>query len=626
MKRTIMMALTFVLMVITPALGEEKPNLVRGEDFIIKPAIGEELCVHNIFQSGMVLQRSKPVPIWGWAAPGESVTVTFGGQTQTAKAAEDRSWKVTLTAMEANAKPQVLTVKGANKTLTLENILVGDLWVLGGQSNMAFPIKNLVNGQLEIVSANFPEIRHIKIPQLIGPELKKSFPIFYQWSNWSGRHNKQGNWQVCTPETVTDLSGMGYVFARRIHMATKVPIGVINTSRGGTTVETWTPLAELRKIDAPETKAWLAEVDEKVAEFDPQKDLAMRVEKNRKWVADQDKAKRKVPDSRRKAPTDLRKGPIGSSGSPGNCYAGVIAPLTGLPVKGAIFHQGYNNCFQGTRGSKIYYQVFATMIKAWREAFNDPAMPFGIISLCTAGEPQDQTNYLRCMLDIGAEIREAQYKTYLDLKKAGDEQIGFASSFDQRRKSYHPQIKIPVGERIAKWALATQYEMKLNWEPPHVTEMKVEDGRIVLKMNTNVGPHNDGPIHGFAIAGEDRKFQMAKAEYLVVGKDNRGRPRTDRKAIVLTSPMVPKPVHYRHAWSRNPMTNLRADTIPFATQRSDSWTQEDLYEAYMGQKPKAAVIDRGEKGQLSRALEAADLERRLFEARALLEEHKQDKK
>ena len=130
-----------------------------------------------------------------------------------------------------------MSVKGAGKTLTLENIPVGDLWVLGGQSNMAFPLSNLVNGELEIVSANFPEIRQIRIPQLLGTENRKSFPLHYQWSDWSSRHFKQGYWETCTPETVRSLSGMGYVFARRIHMATKVPIGVINTARGGTTVE-----------------------------------------------------------------------------------------------------------------------------------------------------------------------------------------------------------------------------------------------------------------------------------------------------------------------------------------------------------------------------------------------------
>jgi hypothetical protein len=141
---------------------------------------------------------------------------------------------------------------------------------------------------------------------------------------------------------------------------------------------------------------------------------------------------------------------------PGNCYASMIAPIAGFQIKGALWHQGFNNALV-PNGHVLYYQVFAKMIGAWREAFNDPKMPFGIISLCTEGDPQDLANYLEKVANEGIYIREVQYKTFLDFQKAGDKDVGFASSFDQRRAWYHPQIKIPVGERIAGWALVTQY-------------------------------------------------------------------------------------------------------------------------------------------------------------------------
>ena len=266
-------------------------------------------------------------------------------------------------------------------------------------------------------------------------------------------------------------------------------------------------------------------------------------------------------------PTDLRPGPIMNPNNPGNCFASSIAPLKGFSVKGAIFHQGYNNCFNGSEGAKMYYQVFGVMIKAWRENFGDPKMPFGIISLCTAGEPQDKNNFLRSMLDAGAEIREAQYKTFLDLKKAGDTNIGFASSFDQRRSWYHPQLKIPVGERIAKWALTTQYDIRLNWEPPYYTEMKVEDGKIILSMNVWT-THGDTPIAGFAIAGKDGRFQPANAEFKAISKDKHNRIKRDRKIIVLSSPLVPEPVHFRYAYGRSPLANVRSNmVVPLGTQR-----------------------------------------------------------
>ena len=585
MKKMTTAILLAALLAMTSLIAQEE--LVRGEDRIDVPAIGEGLCVHNLFQSSMVLQRGRPIPAWGWAAPGETVSVSFGGQTQETTAAEDRAWKVALRALPANAEPRPLIVKGKDRTLTLENILVGDIWVLGGQSNMEFPLSKLDNGRLEIVSANFSSIRHITIPKQNGPDRKNAFPLIHQWSGWHGRHMRQGYWDVCTPETVRELSGMGYVFARRIHMATQIPIGVLDVSRGGTTVETWTPLDVLKEIDTPEVNAKLAEWDEKVAAFDPEKDLQDGIRRHEQWVERMKKEGKTIPADR-KPPTDMRPGPVMDQNKPGNCYASMIAPIAGFPVKGAIFHQGFNNALgSGTQGARMYYQVFGKMITAWRKAFSDSAMPFGIISLCTAGQPQDPENYVSQMANDGIYIREAQYKTFLDFRKAGDENVGFASSFDQRRSWYHPQIKIPVGERIARWALATQYDMSggIKWEPPTYEEMRVEDGRIVLKINGRTGSYHDGPIRGFAIAGEDRKFQPATAEWFVKGKDRHNRPQHDRSLLVLSSPLVPKPVHFRYAWGRNPLANLKtADhtDIPFATQRSDHWTLEDAYEAYTG--------------------------------------------
>jgi sialate O-acetylesterase len=230
-------------------------------------------------------------------------------------------------------------------------------------------------------------------------------------------------------------------------MATQIPIGVIDTSRGGTCIETWLPLDLLKTIDTPEVKAALSDWDKKVAEFNPQKDLETRIRQHHDWVANMKKQGKEIPADRT-APTDLRPGPADDMNRPGNCYASMIRPIAGLQIKGAIWHQGYNNALV-PNGHVLYYQVFAKMIGAWRAAFNDPKMPFGIISLCTEGDPQDPDNYLANIANEGIYIREVQYKTFLDFQKAGDKNVGFASSFDQRRSWYHPQIKIPVGERIA---------------------------------------------------------------------------------------------------------------------------------------------------------------------------------
>lgn len=623
-KRTFISVAALLLTMIAGTTGAAPKKEMPKEDVIDVPAMGPGLCVHNLFQSNMVLQRDKPVALWGWATAGEQITVSCAGQTQTATAGKDRAWKVMLTAMTANSQPQKLTVQGKDKTLTLENILVGDIWVLGGQSNMEFPISNVENGALEIVSANFPQIRFITIPAQEGPEMKQGFPRLYEWSDWSKRHFRKGDWDVCSPETVRELSAIGYVFARRIHMASQVPIGIIDASRGGTTVETWTPDPVLRTIDTPQVKTLLATWDEKVAQFDPKKDLEEQIKRHHERVERFKKEGKPVPFGNQ-VPNQHRPGPASDHNRPGNCYASMIAPLMGLSVKGAIFHQGFNNCFSGTEGAFMYYQVFGKMITAWRATFNDPQMAFGILSLCTAGERQTLDDFVQQMADVGANIREAQYKTFLDFYKAGDTNIGYTSTFDLHRRWYHPQLKIPAGERIARWALATQYgfSKELKWMPPMLKEIKVEEGQIVLQMDSAVGPVDDGSgIEGFAIAGEDKKFQPAQASFLVTGKDAKGKGQEDKTTIILKSPLVQKPLHYRYAWSRSPMGNLQASgnsDIPFATQRSDTWSMNEMFEALTGKKPKEALaLDRPEHGEFKKALQAEDQRRKRAEAEALL--------
>lgn len=463
-----------------------------------------------------------------------------------------------------------------------------------------------------------------------GPDAKSGFPRLYEWSGWFGRHFRKGDWDVCSPGIVRDFSAIGYVFARRVHMASGVPIGVIDVSRGGTTVETWTPDAVLRKIDTPEVKSKLAEWVEKVAAFDPKQDLEDRVKRHNEWVARMKKEGKEIPADRT-APSDLRPGPAMDQNRPGNCYASMLSPLAGLSAKGAIFHQGYNNCFDGTRGAVMYGQVFSKMITAWRAAFGDPKMPFGILSLCTEGAVQTRDNYVECMANAGPYIREAQYQTFLDFYNAGDTNIGFASTYDLRRRWYHPQLKIPAGERIARWALATQYgfEREIRWKPPMIKEMKVEEGRIVLSMDEpTAGVDDGGPMKGFAIAGEDRRFHPAEITHLVSGKDDRGRDQKDARVLVLSSPMVPRPVHYRYAWARSPLGNLQAQgntDVPLATQRSDRWSMKDIYESLTGmQTTSAGSLERGERNELVNALRAEDVRRRLAAARAFIEEKREN--
>ncbi len=395
-----------------------------------------------------------------------------------------------------------------------------------------------------------------------------------------GRHFRQGYWDVCSPETVPDMSGIGYVFARRLHMATRVPIGLIDVSRGGTTLSSWTPIMELRKIDSPEVTNLLAEWDKKVAEYDPQRDLERRIKQHNDWV-DRQKAQGKEIPANRKLPTDLLPGPATDMNRPGNLYSGTLSTIAGLPVKGAIWHQGYNEALM-PNGHKLYARVFPEMIKAWRTAFNDPTMPFGIITQETQDQPQTLDNFLPPMVDEGNYIREVHYQTFLNARKGGDKNIGYASCFDQHRAWYHPQIKVPVGERIAKWALATQYGKDIRWLPPQLQEVTTSGNKLILKLDTWAIPFNDGPIQGFAIAGKDGRFQPAKAEWLDKN-EGKGTPNWERSVIVLTSPLIPEPCYFRYAWARNPLENLKSTDnagLPFDTQRNDTFSLADMYQIY----------------------------------------------
>lgn len=594
------------------------------EDVVDVEAIGDGFCVSNLFQTGMVLQRDKSISIWGWGDPGAEVTAEFSGAMGSSRIAADRRWVIEFPPMPANSNGQRLTVRSGDVEITLSDILIGDVWILGGQSNMEFELAKVENGSLEIISANYPLIRVLTVPYAQGPKQHLSFPRLHQWSDWSKRHFRKGDWNACTPEIAKELSAIGFVFARRLHQASRVPIGVIDASRGGTTVETWTPMSVLKKIEGSVTRAKLSEFEDSARQWDAKADLSKRIEQHQVWLKRQVEEGKEIPEDRKSPPNDLRPGPIGNHNYPGHCYAGMISPLEGLSIKGAIFHQGYNNAFDGTLGMRLYKEVFPEMIRAWRKTFGDPQMPFGILSLCTDGYPQTLDNYSEKMFNGGIDIRAVQYETFLDFYQSGDENIGFVSTFDLRRRWYHPQLKLPAGERIARWALATEYgfDRNVEWKPPMLISMTPIEGAIELAFDREVGDPLDGAIRGFAISGEMRCFHPAEAEYAERGKNDRGQMQYDRRRLILRSSMVEKPVHFRYAWGRNPLANLQATghkDLPFATQRSDDWLMEETPLGVLGDDV-ILPITRSDRGKVMQALRDLDRKRRLQEAKELLQE------
>lgn len=623
MKPTLPILALIIASCLPSWLHSQVPENLPKKDVVQQPAVGDGLCVSNVFQSNMVIQRDKPMVIWGWAEAGEGIRVSFAGQNVEAKARPDRSWKVVLAAAPASTLPQEMTITGRTRTLKLANILIGDVWMLGGQSNMEFELQKVNDGMIEVASANCPEIRLLTLPAGKGFDSVRSFEVLFEWSDWSKRHFFKGGWQICSPETVKEFSAIGYIFGRRIHMASKVPIGLIDASIGGTTVETWTPEDVLRGIEGAETRAKLREWEEKIAAYDPQADMKQQ-------IANQEARKKKLAAEGKSLPKEEqtpkpRPGPVADRNRPGYCYASVIRPLEGMPACGVVFHQGFNNCFEGSAGARMYGQVFGEMIRAWRSAFTDAKLPFCIISLCTAGEPQTQDYYLEPMHDAGPLIREAQYQTFRKLRAAGDETIGYVSSFDLRKSWYHPQIKIPAGERAAKWALASHYQVLGNrdaeqfWLPPTIEKMEIQEDKIRLAISAPITTRDDsdGKLLGFAIAGEDRRFYPADVVHGSDGKlDAQNKPIVNRRTLLLSSPHVPKPLHYRHAWARNPLTNLTSERqIPLPTLRSDDWELEETPLRH----PDPKIDPRAAANFLRRELRLADTERRIQDAKLILE-------
>lgn len=533
--------------------------------FYIATAVSAQVVPHHIFADNMVLQRDKPLKIWGWASPGEKVQVVFGKQTKNTETNKNGDWFVYLDPIKANSQPQDLVIKGKNK-IVLTNILVGDVWLLGGQSNMELDLDRIYNGDLEVASANFNNIRLMTIPKAAGQQPQKDFERLNEYDSWLDRYDKKGYWFISSPETVKTFSAMGYVFGRRIYMASQIPIGLIDASVGGTTLEAWLSPGILHEL--PEDKKLMADWEKKVKSFNPEENLRTKIAN---WEKRSEIRKKQGLEPNPK-PTEPDPNPSLDRNYPGASYNGMIAAIAGLSIKGAVFNQGYNNALTGDSRPELYAKNFIGLIKDWRKTFNDESLPFGIIELSAGGTPQTFDNYeLEIMTDPAPFIREGQFKAYKHFSNTG-----FVAIYDQQENWYHPRKKMEAGERMARWALHTQYHFDLGWEPAECIAVDRKADRIILTFSKEIKASDDRPFDGFAIAGENGHFYPAQAKYFVKDKDKVGNDIIDKTKIVITNDLVPAPKEVRYAWARNPYGNvvndaIRERVIPLPSFRTDSW-------------------------------------------------------
>ena len=543
----------------------------------IQPAqAAEQLKVHGIFRSNMVLQRDKPIKIWGWAKSGSDVEVSLGEHSATGKAdGEKGRWEVVFDSQSANGQGQMLKVQAGDDVIEMENILIGDIWVMNGQSNMAFALHAVYQNAFESSMAHLPQMRHIRIlsgaeSEYVETDLKDEFI--------NKNDDPDKNWKVVTPEVSLGMGAIGYVFGSRLQRALQIPIGIIDNSRGGASLESLVPRHKF--AEHPDAAAYLAWVDQRRAEFSFEDFRQAQMDKwqaaHEKWKAQvaQDKAKGRKTNRRepRKPDGSIRTWsvPGRSPSDAASCYNGMFGVFKGLNIKGVAFHQGFNNSMMNTSCKPKFYRVLMKlMIEGWREDFNDPQLPVAIIEFCAGGRAQTRQNFEEMGFSTAAYIRESQRLGLADIQDSTN--TAFIPSYDQKIPQLHTKKKKELGLRTARWALKTVYGYEdIVWDTAKLVSTEREGNAMLLKFDKPVRVDDFGSeIEGFSIADESGVFYMATA----VAKPFKDRSLQNTQ-ILVSSPLVTEPVAVRYAWARSPMGNLKVNGIPW--QPLHSFRTDDI--------------------------------------------------
>lgn len=462
---------------------------------LLPAALQAEVKLPSIFGNHMVLQQGMKIKVWGWAEPGEKIQVFLDGQDgkgaegtafrtlQATTADEEGNWQVQFAPLKAGVQCR-LKVQGKNNSVQFGDILVGEVWVCSGQSNMEWPVLRANRAKEEIAAANYPQIRLFNTPRRPAGTPQKDVPA---------------QWEVCSPKTVGGFSAVAYFFGRHLHQELKVPIGLVETSWGGTRIEPWTPPVGFQSV--PELKPFLQRIR----------------------TANEQYRKMK---SGKKAP----KHPLASRSAPTGLYNGMVAPIKPFTIRGAIWYQGESNRGDGL----LYEKKMQALINGWRKVWGQGDFPFYYVQLAPfryRGNPE--------LLPL---IWEAQTNV-LQMKNTGMAVIVDIGNI----RNIHPTNKQDVGKRLALWALAKDYGRKnLVYSGPLYQSHTVEGDRIRVTF-----AHVDGglisrdgkPLSWFEVAGKDSKFVQAQAKI-------------DGKTVIVWSDDVKNPVHVRFGWNQIAEPNL----------------------------------------------------------------------
>jgi sialate O-acetylesterase len=479
-----------------------------------------EVKLPALFSDHAVLQRDASVPVWGWAAAGEEVTVSIAGQIATAKAGADGKWTTKLANLGAGG-PYKLEVKGSN-TITVNDVLIGDVWLGSGQSNMAMNVKAAQNFEAEQAKSNLPQMRMFTVGGKATPE---------------PQNDVEGKWQVCTPDTVGGFSATLFFTCREIYNEIKLPVGMINSSVGGTPIESW--IDSKAQHAKPELKGFFEGM--KNEKFDAAGAKALYDKQVAAWNEAVKKARAEHKELPRKPRDPLatreRKGDVGG------LFNGKINGLIPYAIKGALWYQGEANSQPGK--SQYYNAQLSLLVTDWRQRWGYD-FPFAWVQLPNFGGGR---------ADAWCQVREGMFQT-LSLPKTG-----MATTIDiGEEKNIHPKNKQEVGRRLAQWALGTVYGKKVAISGPRFTGSEVKGGEIALSFShTDGGLVFKGEPKGFVVAGEDKQWHEASAKI-------------DSDKVVLSSKEVATPVAVRYAWHEMPPCTLwNGAGLPASPFRTDTW-------------------------------------------------------
>jgi sialate O-acetylesterase len=453
------------------------------------------LQIPDVFNNKMVLQRGIPIPVYGTANRGDKISVEFAGEIKSVETNKFGKWRVEFPAKKSGGSYSI-KIENKDSRIILEDILIGDLWLCSGQSNMSFALKSTARAKDEIPLANYPEIRLFNMKTV-------AWGGKYKWSKEQLDKTNEleffsGEWETCTPETATDFSAIAYHFGRKVHTETGVPIGLIHNSKGGSPTEAW--------------------IDRKTLEFHPQLvDVLMHWEKN-DFV--QAFCKERAVFNNQNSANKKQRHPF----HPAYLYESGIEPLKGLPIKGVVWYQGESNA----HNVEFHEQLFPALVESWRNIWGED-LPFYFVQLSGINRPS--WGHFR-----DSQRRLAEQITNCTMAVSSD--VGHPTNV-------HPAKKKEVGERMALIALKNDYGKDVQWQGPDVEKVDFKNNKIVIKYTfaEELKTSDGKPLRSFEVAGEDEIYKQAKTK--ITGK-----------TIEVWLDEILNPKHFRYGWSAYTDANL----------------------------------------------------------------------